>query len=392
VGIDGFLTGDAEITPAGDLLFGGLNGMVVVHPGNLSPVVRAPPIVVTDVRVGSRSLVPSQPQLAQALVLGAQERSLAIEFAALDFMAPDLRRYSYLLQGFDRDWVETPASRRVASYTNLPPGDYVLRLRSAAAGGAWSTPLEIAVQVQPAWYEYGAARALAAMLVLMLIAGLVQIRTRLLRRRQAELERIVAERTAELQRNQEYLESVAYADALTGLPNRRVFSGDLRRLIAGCEREQGDFVLLLIDLDGFKNINDTAGHDAGDAVLVQTAVRLRALIRETDMVTRLGGDEFGLVLAQPRDKAAVDTTCARIIAKLGEPIMLADRIVVIGASIGVAKVSGGHTTPDELYKAADVALYEAKRAGRNTWRWDKRSVAAVQMMSSGKYAARGRTG
>jgi diguanylate cyclase (GGDEF)-like protein len=272
----------------------------------------------------------------------------------------------------------------VASYTNLPPGDYTLQLRSAAAGNDWSAPFDVAVHVQPAWYEYGAARALAAIIALLLIVGLVQVRTTLLVRRQRELESIVAERTAQLQRNQEYLERMAYIDVLTGLPNRRVFNDDLRRFISGSERGQGDFALLLIDLDGFKGINDTVGHDAGDAVLVEVAGRLRTLIRETDLVARLGGDEFGLVLAHPRDMSAVDSTCARIIKNLNDPIGLADRTVVIGASIGVAKVSGDRTTPDEIYKAADVALFEAKRAGRNTWRWDENSAASAAMTSSWK--------
>jgi len=390
VGIDGFLTGDADTTSAGDLLFGGLNGLVVVHPGRLAPAIHAPPIVITDVRVGGHSFAASRSRLDSGLLLGSRDRSLAVEFAALDYVDPQLRRYSYRLNGFDQDWLETPASRRVASYTNLPPGRYRLQLRSVGTGGDWSTPVEIAVRVNSAWYEYGVVRAMAVILALLLIAGLVQMRTRLLRHRQVELERIVTERTAELRRNQEYLESMAYIDVLTGLPNRRAFNDDLRRLIAGCERSQGDFVLLLIDLDGFKDINDSDGHDAGDAVLVQVAVRLRELIRETDLATRLGGDEFSVALAHPRDKAAVDAACARIIKKLGEPISLANHRVMVGASIGVAKVSGGHTTPDELYKAADMAMYEAKKSGRNTWRWDKSSAEAVAMMASGKYPARKR--
>jgi diguanylate cyclase (GGDEF)-like protein len=385
VGIDGFFTGDAATTPAGDLLFGGLNGLIVVHPERLTAAAEAAPIVVTDVRVGGRNLAPSQSLLSSGLTVGSQDRSLAIEFAALDFTDPEQRRYSYRLQGFDKGWLETPTSRRVASYTNLPPGDFVLQLRSAAVGSGWSRPLDVAVHVQPAWYEYGVARALAAIMVLLLIVGFVQMRTTLLRRRQRELESIVAERTAQLQRNQENLQSMAYLDVLTGLPNRRAFNDDLRRFIAECGRGQGDFALLLIDLDGFKAINDTVGHGAGDAVLVEVAGRLRTLIRETDVAARLGGDEFCVILAQPRDTAAVDSACARIIKKLSDPIVLGDRIVAIGASIGVAKVPRERaTTPDELHKAADMALYEAKRGGRGTWRWDNSSAMSTATTSSWK--------
>jgi diguanylate cyclase (GGDEF)-like protein len=392
VGIDGFFTANAARTPAGELLFGGLNGFVVVHPERLTRASAAPAMVVTDVRIGGRSAPALRSSPGAVLAVGPNDRSLAVDFAALDFVDPELRRYSYRLAGFDGEWVETPASRRVAVYTNLPPGDYTLELRSAAPGEPWSKPLDIPVHVQPAWYEYRTVRALATLLALALVAALVQLRTRYLRQRQAELEAIVAERTLELRRNQEYLESMAYVDVLTGLPNRRVFNENLRRLIAGCERGQGDFVLLLIDLDGFKAVNDTDGHDVGDAVLVEVAARLRTLIRETDLATRLGGDEFGLVLAQPQDKAAVDSVCARIVRRLGEPIALADHTTTVGASIGVAKVSGGHATPDQLFKAADLAMYEAKRAGRNTWRWDRNSAAAFTMMASGAYDARKRAG
>jgi diguanylate cyclase (GGDEF)-like protein len=388
VGIDGFFTGDAATTPAGDLLFGGLNGLIVVHPERVTAAADAAPMVVTDLRVGGRNLAPSQSLLSSGLTVGPQDRSLEIEFAALDFTEPELQRYSYRLQGFDKDWVETPTSRRVASYTNLPPGDYVLQLRSAADGSGWSTPFDVAVHVQPAWYEYGVARALEATVVLLLIVGFVQMRTALLRRRQSELESIVAERTSQLQLNQENLKSMAYLDVLTGLPNRRAFNDDLRRFIAECERGQGDFALLLIDLDGFKAINDTVGHGAGDEVLVEVAARLRTLIRETDLVARLGGDEFCVILAQPRDTAAVDSACARIIKRLHDPIALADRIVVIGASIGVATVHPERaTTPDELHKAADMALYEAKRGGRNTWRWENSFAVFAATTSSWKRPA-----
>jgi diguanylate cyclase (GGDEF)-like protein len=373
VGIDGFFTGIADVTAGGELLFGGLNGMVVVHPQRFSPGDAAPAMVVTDVRVGGRSQAASPGLLAEGLNVGAHDRSLAVEFAALDFTDPESRRYSYRLRGFDADWQATPVGRRLASYTNLPAGDYALEMRSAAPGAGWSAPLEIPVHVQPAWYEHGAARVLAAALTLALLVALVQTRTLVLRRRQAALERLVAERTAQLKRSQEYLERMAYFDSLTALPNRRMFNDHLRRLIAGCHRGHGDFTLLIVDLDGFKNINDMFGHDVGDGVLVEVAARLRSLIRETDLPARLGGDEFGVLLQQPRDREAVEIACKRIVDRLREPIGISGHFVVVGASIGIAGVPDEGTTPDEMLKAADTALYEAKNAGRNTWRWDRKT-------------------
>jgi diguanylate cyclase (GGDEF)-like protein len=130
--------------------------------------------------------------------------------------------------------------------------------------------------------------------------------------------------------------------------------------------------LLIVDLDGFKHINDTLGHDAGDSVLAEVALRLRSLVRATDMVCRLGGDEFGVILVQPRTVGAVDVACARIIERLSQPIRLTGQSVVIGASIGVAIAAKHPTTSlEDLCKAADMALYEAKRAGRGTWRWSR---------------------
>jgi diguanylate cyclase (GGDEF)-like protein len=379
VGLDGFFTGDADRTVAGDILFGGLNGLIVVHPDRVAPLVEAPAMAITDLRVGGQSVAPSQALLGAGVSIGTTDRSLAVEFAAPDFTDPERRRYGYRLQGFDRSWLETPASRRVATYTNLPPGDYTLQLRSAEPGVAWSTPLEVPVHVKPAWFEYRTAHVLALLLALLLVAALVHIRTQWLRLRQRELENIVAERTSELKRHQEHLERMAYLDLLTGLPNRRSFNDDLCRLIAGAQRGHGNIALLIVDLDGFKSINDSLGHDAGDSVLAEVALRLRALVRVTDLVSRLGGDEFGVILVQPGSMAAVDVTCARIIKRLSQPIGAGADSVVCGASIGVASTDESPTTLEELCKAADIALYQAKGAGRNTWRWSTGNKGALEV-------------
>jgi len=384
VGVDGFFTGVAAVSPAGDLWFGGLNGVVVVHPDRIVTTNANPAMVISDVHVGNRSLAAAQVLSSQGLQVQAGDRGFTIEFATLDFADPELRRYAYRLAGFDTDWLETPASRRLAAYTNLPPGDYTLQLRSASADGPWTTPLEVAVHVLPAWYQHAVVRGFAVFLVLALIAGLVQMRLVVLHRRQrdlktrqVELEKLVTERTAELRRSQEYLEKMAYFDTLTGLPNRRMFNDQLRRTVASHVRGQVDFALLLIDLDGFKTVNDTFGHDAGDALLMAIGEHLTGSIRETDLAARLGGDEFGVLLSQPGSREEIEATCQRIIRKLGEPLYVAGKVVRVGASAGIVTGTDDGATPDELYKAADTALYEAKKAGRNTFRWGRVEARTV---------------
>jgi diguanylate cyclase (GGDEF)-like protein len=375
VGVLDNWTGSGTVTPAGELIFGGLGGVTIVHPDRAAAVTPPPPLVVTEAHIGERALATSEVLGARRIALGAEERNLMLEFAALHYADPEHLSYRYRLLGFDQSWITTPISRRLVSYTNLPPGDFTLQLRATTSDGEWTAPLDLAIHVQPAWYQHAAVRALGAALALAVLGALVHLRTLYLRRRQRELQRLVAERTAELERrtrelrrSQEQLEQMAYFDSLTSLPNRRMFNDELRRLVAQSTRGQGDFALLLVDLDGFKQINDMRGHDVGDHLLATMAQRLAGLMRESDRVARLGGDEFAVLLAQPCSPEAIESACARLLAKLSEPLDLDGTPLQVSASIGVAVCPGEGKSPGALYKAADQALYEAKRAGRNTWR------------------------
>lgn len=375
LGITDYWVGSGAVTAAGDLLFGGLSGVTVVHPDRPMPPSEPPPLLVTEARVGEHHLPVQQVLAARALTISAPNSGLMVEFAALDYADPDHVRYSYRLLGFDPAWTDTPASRRLATFTNLPPGDYTLQLRAAAADGQWTTPLDLAVHRHPTWYQRTSVRAAGIALALAALAGMVHLRTLFLRRRQRELQRLVAERTAELERrtqelrrSQEQLERMAYFDPLTGLANRRMFNDELRRMVAQSARGQGDFALLLLDLDHFKQINDQRGHDVGDSLLVAMAERLASHMREADRVARLGGDEFAVLLAQPCTAEAIEAACTRLLSHVDQPLFLAGESVRISASIGVAICAQQGNSPGALYKAADLALYEAKRAGRNTWR------------------------
>ncbi len=360
----------------GELLFGGLSGVTVIHPERVAPRHYNAPLVVTRITLGGRD-TPSAPYNAGAdagaapvtLTPADRERGFALEFAALDYAAPERSRYAYRLAGFDRAWIDVDAALRRVSYNNLPPGDYTLQLRASSYDADAPSELAVPVRVLPAWHQQGWVHALAALALLALAAALMQARTALLRRRQRELEAMVAERTAELRATQSRLETLAYSDPLTGLPNRRMFNDDMRRMAARAARDGEPFTLLLIDLDHFKSVNDALGHDAGDALLVEAAKRLRVAVRATDQVARLGGDEFAVLLAPGCEAATAGAICQRIVDGMTEPVAHGHAHMRVSASVGAAQFAPGQGGVDGLYKAADLALYRAKEAGRGTWRW-----------------------
>lgn len=372
VGLLGYWQSAADITPQGDLLFGS-NGLTVVHPGEFQPRSFKAQLALTDAE-GRR--VP-----ATGITLGPAQRAVQVSFALLDYAAPERTRYAYRLTGLEEGWTESPAELRIARYTNVPPGNYTLEVKATNGAGA-GTLARWPLQVQPAWHETTAFRAVLAALALALVAGLIRLRTRLLERRAALLRELVAQRTqelqqrtddlelrsAELRRSEKRLEELAYHDGLTGLANRRLFNDQLQRFVAQARRGNV-FALMLLDLDRFKAINDTQGHDAGDAVLAAVGARLVQALREVDLVARLGGDEFAVLLHDPAGREAVDMVCRRIIEAIAEPVSYRGMALQVGTSIGVALCPAEAEDADTLYKSADLALYAAKQAGRGAWRW-----------------------
>jgi diguanylate cyclase (GGDEF)-like protein len=159
----------------------------------------------------------------------------------------------------------------------------------------------------------------------------------------------------------------ARSDALTGLSNRLNFREATSRALARIARHPGTLAVLFLDLDGFKRVNDTLGHAAGDDVLRQVADRLRRVIRREDLVARLGGDEFAVLLAEIRDPGEASATARRILASLEQPILANGQTASISTGVGIAIAANADTDPDELINRADIALYQAKRVGRGRW-------------------------
>ncbi|GAB1049080.1 MAG: hypothetical protein SPiTSB_33730 [Shewanella algae] len=158
-------------------------------------------------------------------------------------------------------------------------------------------------------------------------------------------------------------------DALTGLPNRRMFTEHLGNEIRKAKRHGHGFALLFLDLDFFKEVNDTLGHDMGDLLLVETSERLQACVRESDVVARLGGDEFTLLLSDVQDHNGVERVANHILSSLAEPFKLGDETAFISASIGITLYPDDGQTVELLLKHADQAMYAAKDQGRNRFNY-----------------------
>jgi diguanylate cyclase (GGDEF)-like protein len=167
---------------------------------------------------------------------------------------------------------------------------------------------------------------------------------------------------------QGFYERQAAQDALTGLVSRRMFDDRVDHAIALAKRLKKSVSLLYVDLDAFKPINDSFGHEAGDAVLKEVASRLRKAARESDTVARLGGDEFGVLMESDNDQTGAGTLATRIIDAISQPIFVGGHECHVGASVGIAILSPGTVDREALMRAADEAMYEAKKAGTNRYR------------------------
>ncbi len=169
----------------------------------------------------------------------------------------------------------------------------------------------------------------------------------------------------ELRARDEHLQHLAFYDALTDLPNRQLFRDRLRHALARAQRERKRVGLLYIDLDHFKAVNDTLGHDAGDVVLQNAASRLHSNVRAMDTVARLGGDEFVVILEDIEGPADCAPAADKIVVALAKPVETAETAMPLGASVGIAVFPEDAGDAETLIQAADRAMYEAKAAGGN---------------------------
>jgi diguanylate cyclase (GGDEF)-like protein len=285
------------------------------------------------------------------LLISIRTATAASSDIAIDAYPPDLGRSA------------GPEYRSVPDYSSAPQTSQ--SRQAFATGPRWSGTLRIGdatwrVQAIPAARGRLTARydrALIALAAGLIVTGFAIVYLGLASRNSRQIA-LTNRRVLEL----------AQTDILTGLPNRASFLERLEE-VNSCERgRKGAFSILMLDLDRFKNVNDSLGHAAGDALLRQVAHRLKSTLRGTDVLARFGGDEFAVVQAECDDQRAGSIDLASRISKLiAEPFLLPGHRIEIGTSIGIAMAPEHGSDQEQLLKKADLAMYSSKSAGRNCY-------------------------
>ena len=318
------------------------------------------------------------------LRLTPDARRITFLYTGLSFQVPERVRYRYRLVGFDADWNEGNASGQ-AVFTNLPAGSYRFEVEAMNLPVDWSDRERVGsrsldLQVASPLWQHPAVVISAIGSVLVAMYALMWLRTTSYRRRQRDLNRIIDERTDELIEKNLALEAAgqerdllmqqlthqATHDALTELPNRRAADERLHEAVDAVLQAYHPLAVALVDLDHFKRINDTYGHEAGDHVLRQVASRLRSFMGADVFAARHGGEEFLVVIEgwqASQVRQWLDTLRRSLV---DSPVILPDGMPLACAiSCGVAFFGEDGQTVRTLLAAADARLYEAKRTGRN---------------------------
>lgn len=376
---EGFTVNSSATSFDGVLYFGGVHGMTAVTPSRVRTSSVPPQVAITDITVFNHSLQNGQPRAdvkaegpvtaPTALTLSSEASVFSLEFAALHYTDPAENRYAYQLQGFDRDWVETDAAHRTASYTNLNPGHYVFKVKAANHLGVWNEePATLRITITPPFWQRWWFRMLAAALVVGTLALLYRIRIDRLTHQQQVLEQLVAARTAELEESNRKLAELSTTDGLTGVNNRRGFDLALETQWRRALRSGQNVALSMLDVDYFKKYNDHYGHQAGDAALRAVAEMITIHGRRaSDIVARYGGEEFAL-LAVGSTAAEAFATAQDVCLELARRRMLHEQspFGIMTISVGVAVLlPDADNSPELLLEMADRALYRAKEQGRN---------------------------
>ena len=293
---------------------------------------------------------------------GIHANSLIARFSVLNATRANGAVFRYRLLGANSIWTET--TQRELQFAQLAPGTYRLEIEAQDGDGVWSGHgAGFSFKILTPWYASWWFISLCVLFPASGVGGGVRLRMLAAQRRERELQ--------QLKVAHDEIRNLAFYDPLTGLPNRRLLLNRLQQTLASSTRNSRKRALLFIDLDNFKTLNDTLGHQTGDLLLQEVACRLSACVREADTAARLGGDEFVIMLEDlseiPEEAAAqARKVSGKILTAISEPYVLSGHDCRSTASIGITLFGGQRDATDKVLQQADIAMYQAKTAGRNT--------------------------
>ena len=361
----GNLQAAGAIDAAGRAWLPSSSGLVVVDPARLPGGGDPPAVRIEQIKVDGAPV----PLDGRPLDLPPGPVALSVSLAASTLREADRVRFRFWMEGLSRGWTDVGQDREL-TFPALSHGEYRLRLAASADGQRWrEAQAPLPVTVRPRFHETGWFHLLVGLAAIGGFAGAVMLRMRQLRRRQVEMERLVAQRTEELRQANEHLKQLSFLDAVTGLPNRRRFNEAADEEWRRARRAGTSLALVLADVDAFKPYNDQLGHLKGDECLAAVGAVLGASIgRAGDLAARYGGEEF-VVLLPGADRDAAHRVAEHIRAAI-ESLAIAHPASPVGpvitVSLGVAAcVPDDERGLESLIAEADDALYAAKRDGRN---------------------------
>lgn len=351
------------VDASGTVWFGTSSGLARFDPSAEESDAAPPPVLLERATVGEGT--PLQPYHR----LPPNPGSVSFSLMSLSFRNEKATRYSYRLLPVQPSW-STPQASGEVTFVGLGAQRYRFEGVAVDADGRRSpTPVSFTFTVAAPWWRRSTTAVGMVLLALLATLGYGRWRVSRLQSRATELEELIRQRTRQLEEKAKELAQLAETDELTGLPNRRSFFRKLREELQHLWRAPKDarLCLLLLDLDGFKEINDTLGHNAGDAVLQAVAAALRGAMRTTDTVARFGGDEFAVILPMT-DRTGATVAAAKILTAVKAAAVDFGGVTLrVAASIGLAVVAPSAAFAEEevtrLIQRADLALYAAKRRG-----------------------------
>ena len=350
-----------------NIFFVGSRGLMVIDP---KLAVTAP--ISSKVYITNLALDGNSQRLSNAEVMIKPETSeITFELNAKNFNDSSVMQYQYRLNGMSDEWIPISFKQRYITFRDLPPREYLFSARAKNIdNGAISLETSYAFKVLPHWFETVWFRGCAVLACLGLIFFGHALRVNLVKKQNAELELLVQERTKELEQKNAHIEELANHDPLTSLPNLRLATDRLSEALKRSKRDNNMTAVIYFDLDGFKLINDTYGHNTGDFILQSVADRVTKLIRETDTLCRIGGDEFLLILSGIERRELIEQLCERILNEFTQSVDWEGHQLMIRMSIGVAVYPIHGENGKALIHRADTVMYQVKKTGKFNYKID----------------------